>query len=87
MEHIKRLETKPTETITDQNCEDVNQYFSILISDIQQFRTKVNSRLDELEKKVREEAEKIKNSDSKSMESISTEIECMQKHLSKMSST
>ena len=89
LQQIKFLETKLTETKkqSDQNCEDVNQCFSTLISDIQQFRTKVNSRLDELEKKVREEAQKIKNSDLKSMESISTQSESLQKHLREMSST
>ena len=88
-QQIKFLETKLTETKkqSDQNCEDVNQCFSTLISDIQQFRTKINTRLDELEKKVREEAQKIKKSDLKSMESISKQSESMQKLLSEMSST
>ena len=89
LQQIKFLETKLTETKkqSDQNCEDVNQCFSTLISDIQQFRTKINTGLDELEKKVREEAQKIKNSDLKSMESISTQSESLQKHLREMSST
>ena len=89
LQQIKFLETKLTETKkqSDQNCEDVNQCFSTLISDIQQFRTKINTRLDELEKQVREEAQKIKKSDLKSMESISTQSERMQKLLSEMSST
>ena len=89
LKQIKFLETKLTETKkqSDQNCEDVNQCFSTLISNIQQFRTKINTRLDELEKKVREEAQKIKKSDLKSMESISTQSESLQKHLREMSST
>ena len=89
LQQIKYLETKQTETKkqSDQNCEDVNQCFSSLISDIQQFRTKINTRLDELEKQVREEAQKIKKSDLKSMESISTQSESMQKLLSEISST
>ena len=89
LQEIKFLETKLTETKkqSDQNCEDVNQCFSTLIFDIQQFRTKINTRLDELEKKVREEAQKIKKSDLKSMESISSQSDSMQKLLSEMSST
>ena len=88
LQEIKFLETRLTETKkqSDQNCEDVNQCFSTLISDIQQFRTKINSRLDELEKQVREEAQKIKKNDLKSMESISTQSENLQKHLREMSS-
>ena len=89
LQEIKFLETKLTETKkqSDQNCEDVNQCFSTLIFDIQQFRTKINTRLDELEKKVREEAQKIKKCDLKSMESISSQSDSMQKLLSEMSST
>ena len=89
LHQIKFLETKLTETKkqSDQNCDDVNQCFSTLISDIQQFRTKINSRLDELEKQVREEAQKIKKTDLKSMESISTQSESLQKLLREISST
>ena len=89
LKQIKLLETKLTETKkqSDQNCMDVNQCFSTLISDIQQFRTKINTRLDELVKNVMEEAQKIKKSDLKSMQSISTQSESMQKHLSEMSFT
>ena len=89
LKEIKFLETKLTETKkqSDQKCEDVNHCFSTLISDIQQFRTKINSRLDELEKNVREEAQKIKEGDFNSMESISTQSESMQKLLSEMFST
>ena len=89
LKEIELLETKLTETKkqSDQNCENVNQCFTTLISDIQHFRTKINNRLDELEKNVREEAQKIKKSDLKSMEFISTQSESIQKLLREMSST
>ena len=87
LQQIKLLETKLTETKeqTEQHCDDAKQCFSTLISDIHQFRSKLNSRLDELEKKVREEAQKIKKSDLKSMEAISTQSERMQKYLREIS--
>ena len=88
LKQIKLLKTKLTETKkeSDQNCEDVNKCFTTLISDIQHFCTKINSRLDKLEKKVREEAQKTETHDLKSMESISTQSESMQKCLREMSS-
>ena len=89
LKQMKLLKTKLTETKkqSDQNCEDVNKCFTTLISDIQHFRSQINSRLDELEKEVLEEAQKIKMNDLKSMESISTQSDYMQKLLREMSST
>ena len=86
---IKLLETKLTETKkqSEKNCEDVNQYFTTLISDIEQFRSQINTKLDEIERKLEEKAQKIKTVDLKSMESISTQTESIQKHLSEITST
>ena len=89
LQQIKLLKTKLTESeqLTEQNRTDVNRYFLTLISDIQNFRSNINTKLDELENKVMEEAQKIKINDLKAMEHISTQIETMQKHLREMSST
>ena len=89
LKQIKILERKLIETRlqSEKNCEDVNQCLTTLISDIQHFRSQVNTSLDKLEKQIREEAQKIKTDDLKSMESISTQSESIQKHLSEMSST
>ena len=86
---IKLLETKLTETKiqSEKNCQDVNQYFTTLISDIEQFRSQINTKLDEIERKLEEKAQKIKTVDLKSMESISTQTESIQKHLSEITST
>ena len=86
---IKLLETKLTETKkqSEKNCQDVNQYFTTLISDIEQFRSQINTKLDEIERKLEEKAKKTKTVDLKSMESISTQTESIQKHLSEITST
>ena len=86
---IKLLETKLTETKkqSEKNCQDVNQYFTTLISDIEQFRSQINTKLDEIERKLEEKAQKIKTGDLKSMESVSTQTESIQKHLSEITST
>ena len=86
---IKLLETKLTETKkqSKKNCQDVNQYFTTLISDIEQFRSQINTKLDEIERKLEEKAQKIKTVDLKSMECISTQTESIQKHLSEITST
>ena len=86
---IKLLETKLTETKkqSEKNCQDVNQYFTTLISDIEQFRSQINTKLDEIERKLEEKAQKTKTVDLKSMESISIQTESIQKHLSEITST
>ena len=86
---IKLLETKLTETKkqSEKNCQDVNQYFTTLISDIELFRSQINTKLDEIERKLEEKAQKTKTVDLKSMESISTQTESIQKHLSEITST
>ena len=86
---IKLLETKLTETKkqSEKNCQDVNQYFTMLISDIEQFRSQINTKLDEIERKLEEKAQKTKTVDLKSMESISIQTESIQKHLSEITST
>ena len=86
---IKLLETKLTETKkqSEKNCQDVNQYFTTLISDIELFRSQINTKLDEIERKLEEKAQKTKTVDLKSMESISIQTESIQKHLSEITST
>ena len=86
---IKLLETKLTKTKkqSEKNCNDVNQYFETLLSDIEQFRSQINIKLDEIERTTKERALKITTDDLISLESISTKTESIQKHLSEMSST
>ena len=89
LKQIKLLETKLTETKkqSEKNCKDINLCFTTLISDIEHFRSQINTKLDEIERKLKEKAQKVKTADLKSMECISTQTENMQKHLSEMSST
>ena len=89
LKQIKLLETKLTETkkLSEKNCRDVKQCCTSLISDIQQFRSQINTKLDEIVRTLKDKAQKIKSHDLKSMESISTQTENIQKRLSEMSST
>ena len=89
LKQIKLLETKLNETKkqSEKNCEDVNKCFTTLISDIEHFRSQINTKFDEIQRKLKEKAQKVKTADLKSMESISTQTESIQKHVSEMSST
>ena len=88
LKRINLLEAKLTETrkLSEKNCRDAKQCFTTLISDIQQFRSQINTKLDEIERTLKEKAQKINTDDLKSMESISTKTESIQKKLSEMSS-
>ena len=89
LKQIKLLGAKLTESrkLSEKNCRDVKQCFTTLISDIQQFRSQINNKLDEIERTLKDKAQKIKTHDLKSTESVSTQTESIQKQLSEMSST
>ena len=89
LKQIKLLETKLTETKkqSEKNSKDINLCFTTLISDIEHFRLQINTKLDEIERKLKEKAEKVRTADLKSMEFISTQTESIQKLLSEMSCT
>ena len=89
LKQVKLLKAKLTETkkLSERNCGDVKQCFTRFISDIQMFRSQINTKLDEIERTLKDKAQKIKTHDLKSMESISTQSESIQKHLSEMYST
>ena len=89
LENIECIKKKLTETRqrSQKNCRDAKEYFTHLVSDFQNFRTQINKKLDELEREVIEESERVKSADLSHNESMLKQCEIIQLGVREISST